>query len=47
MISHDIHAAARYASHILHVSRRPLFYGTKEDYVLSDIGQQYGCKVAV
>ena len=47
MISHDIQAAARYASHILHVSRRPLFYGTKEDYILSGIGQKYGCKVAV
>ncbi|MCR4833916.1 MAG: metal ABC transporter ATP-binding protein [Butyrivibrio sp.] len=38
MISHDINAAARYASHILHIGAS-VFYGTKEDYVESDTGK--------
>ena len=37
MVSHDINAAAEYASHILHISHKPLFFGTKEDYLKSDI----------
>lgn len=32
MISHDIAAAVKYASHILHISHTPLFFGKKEDY---------------
>lgn len=32
MISHDI-AAVDYASHILHISYSPLFFGKKEDYL--------------
>lgn len=32
MISHDITAAVKYASHILHLSHTPLFFGKKEDY---------------
>ncbi len=35
MISHDIHAAIRYADHILHIGET-VFYGTKADYVLSE-----------
>ncbi len=38
MISHDINAAVRYASHILHIGAS-VFYGTKEDYVESDTGK--------
>ena len=38
MISHDIAAAMRYASHVLHVESTPLFYGSKEDYIASGIG---------
>ena len=38
MISHDISASIRYASHILHVSHTPLFFGKTEDYVSSEIG---------
>lgn len=41
MVSHDIRAAAAYASHILHVSEEPLFFGTKEDYKKSEIGKAY------
>lgn len=37
MISHDIGSAVRYATHILHLGHTPLFFGTKEDYLLSDV----------
>lgn len=36
MVSHDIHAAIEFASHILHIGNKPLFFGTKEDYKKSD-----------
>ena len=36
MVSHDIHAALEFASHILHIGNKPLFFGTKEDYQNSD-----------
>lgn len=32
MISHDISAALKYASHILHIGKS-VFYGTKEEYI--------------
>ncbi len=38
MVSHDISAALRYATHILHISHEPLFFGTKEDYLKSAAG---------
>lgn len=41
MVSHDIRAAVSYADHILHISERPLFFGTKQDYVQSGIGRAY------
>lgn len=37
MISHDILAAVKYASHILHVGDR-IFFGTKEKYMESKVG---------
>lgn len=36
MVSHDIHAAIEFASHILHIGNKPLFFGTKEQYKNSD-----------
>lgn len=39
MISHDIPSAVTYASHILHISYRPLFYGKTEDYIKSDVAK--------
>lgn len=36
MISHDISSAVREADHILHLSSRPLFFGSTEDYLNSD-----------
>ena len=38
MISHDMSAALRYASHILHIGDR-IFFGTKEEYVNSKAGK--------
>ncbi len=38
MITHDIAAAAAYASHILHIGST-VFYGTKEEYLASDLGK--------
>ena len=40
MISHDISAAVKYATHILHIGS-PLFFGTKDEYLKSDIFKQY------
>jgi zinc transport system ATP-binding protein len=40
MISHDIAAAVKYASHILHVGRLP-FFGSTADYLKSGIGRLY------
>ncbi len=37
MISHDVDAAVKYASHILHIGNT-IFYGTTEEYVNSHIG---------
>ena len=38
MISHDIAAAVRYASHILHIGTT-VFYGTRDEYMESDAGK--------
>ncbi|MBR2834860.1 MAG: AAA family ATPase [Coriobacteriales bacterium] len=40
MISHDISAAARYASHILHIGT-VMFYGAAEEYLSSDVGKYF------
>lgn len=40
MISHDISAAVRYASHILHIGTN-VFYGTRDQYLESDIGKSF------
>jgi len=41
MVSHDIAAATRYASHILHVGREPRFFGTVQDYIQTPIGKAF------
>jgi len=38
MISHDIAAALRYASHILHIGAK-VFFGTRDEYLKSDAGR--------
>ncbi|MBR6025862.1 MAG: metal ABC transporter ATP-binding protein, partial [Firmicutes bacterium] len=40
MISHDIHAAVRYASHILHIGDS-IFFGTKDEYLRSEAGRLF------
>ena len=41
MVSHDIAAAVQYATHILHISHKPLFFGTKDEYTASDIYRRF------
>lgn len=41
MISHDIHAAVRYATHILHLGHRQLFFGTTSEYRQSDLARRF------
>lgn len=43
MISHDVAAAARYASHILHIGDT-VFFGTKADYLQSPQGRLFDAK---
>lgn len=40
MISHDIAAAVRYSSHILHIGSH-IFYGSKEEYLQSPVGRRF------
>lgn len=42
MVSHDIHAAVRYASHVLHVEREQSFIGTAWEYRKSDFWREIG-----
>ncbi len=39
MISHDIEAAKKYASHILHIGKN-IFFGTKEEYIASKMDEE-------
>ena len=41
MVTHDVEAAVKYATHILHLQNKPLFFGTKEAYRESEIGRRY------
>lgn len=36
MVSHDMEAALKYSSHILHIDKDSIFYGTKDEYLKSD-----------
>lgn len=40
MISHDIDAALKYASHILHIGK-DIFFGTKQEYLTSTIRKSF------
>lgn len=42
MISHDIQAAEKYASHMLHISSQPKFYTAKKEYSTSHIEKSFG-----
>ncbi len=39
MVSHDIGASVKYASHILHLNYDKSFYGTKDEYLKSPVGK--------
>ncbi len=41
MVSHDMHAALKYAKHILQLQQNQLFYGTTSEYLASDIGKAF------
>ena len=41
MISHDLSSAVREADHILHLSHRPLFFGTTAEYLKSDVARAF------
>ncbi len=41
MISHDIHEAVRYATHILHLGHEQLFFGTTQEYRESDLARRF------
>ena len=42
MISHDIEMAVRYASHILHLGRKQMFFGPTKEYLDSDAWKIFG-----
>ena len=47
MISHDIEAATKHSTHILHLgSQKALFFGTVEEYLASDVGNIYARREA-
>ena len=41
MVSHDIHEAVRYATHILHLGKKQLFFGTSAEYRESDLARRF------
>ncbi len=41
MVSHDLHEAVRYATHILHLGRRQLFFGTSAAYRESSLARRF------
>ncbi len=41
MVSHDIQCAVTYASHILHLQNRQLFFGGAKEYAETDLGRHF------
>jgi zinc transport system ATP-binding protein len=41
MVSHDIPGAVNYASHILHLKKDQLFFGTSAEYAASPLGKRF------
>lgn len=41
MVSHDIKYSIKYATHILHIQKKQLFFGTSKDYINSEIGKNF------
>ncbi len=42
IVSHDLHAAVANAEHILHLNKSDSFFGTTEEYLVSDIYSRFG-----
>lgn len=42
MVSHDVHSAIHYASHILHVGPTQLYFGCTDCYLKSDVWHNFG-----
>ena len=40
MITHDVQAAIKYATHILHIKEKP-FFGTKVEYMNTSVGKSF------
>lgn len=38
MVSHDMEAMAKYATHVLHLSQKQLFFGSRDEYMNSEEG---------
>lgn len=41
MVSHDILGTISYATHVLHLAGKPLFFGSSQDYLQSQIGRSF------
>ncbi len=41
MVSHDLKMAMQYATHILHIGKEDVFFGTKEEYGNSDVARDF------
>lgn len=42
MVSHDMEQAVKHSTHILHMGKRQLFFGKKEDYLQSNLWTIFG-----
>lgn len=42
MVTHDISHALKYGTHILHLSENDTFFGTKDEYLNSDLFKNFG-----
>jgi len=41
MVSHDVHSAVEYASHILHLEHKQRFFGPVADYLNTDLAKRF------
>lgn len=41
MVSHDVNSAVKYASHILHLNKKQVFFGKTKDYIKSNYGAKF------
>lgn len=42
-VSHDIAAAVRYATRVLHIKDDDSFFGSKDEYLQTDMGKMFAC----